>query len=225
VTSLSTGTRREQNKRATKQAIVDAVAQLLRQGADSALTAHQIADAAGISRRTLFNYFPTVDAIYSYPLHQVLDSMVESMGMASNSIPLLESIIQALKSDEVTQQLGQVAHFGAYVIGNEANGCFTANVNEWQQATMDVLEKLGHRYPQADSFSIRVLTHALLGAGQAAFDEWMEHIPANQNQSMDISPDLLATFHTLVTKAMHTLELGFNHFPLTNTCTSTSKDI
>lgn len=223
MTSLSTGTRREQNKRATKQAIVDAVAQLLHQGADAALTAHQIADAAGISRRTLFNYFPTVDAIYSYPLHQVLDTMVESMGDAADSVPLLDSIIQALKSDEVAEQLGQVAHFGAYVIGKEPNGCITANMNEWQQATAEVLDKFGRRYPHADSFTIRVLTHALLGAGQAAFDEWMEHIPAQQNQSMDISPELIATFHTLVTKAMHTLEQGFNHFPLNST--SISKDI
>lgn len=223
MTSLSTGTRREQNKQATKQAIVDAVAQLLHQGADTALTANQIADAAGISRRTLFNYFPTVDAIYSYPLHQVLDTMVESMGEAADSVPLLDSIIQALKSDEVAEQLGQVAHFGAYIIGNEPNGCITANMNEWQQATADVLDKFGRRYPHADSFSIRVLTHALLGAGQAAFDEWMEHIPAQQNQNMDISPELIATFHTLVTKAMHTLEQGFKHFPLNST--SISKDI
>lgn len=222
MTFLGTSTRREQNKQATKQAIVDAVAQLLRQGTGSAPTANQIADAAGISRRTLFNYFPSVDAIYSYPLHQVLDTMVESMEEDVDSLPLLESIIKGLKSDEVAAQLGQVAHFGAYITENEATGCMTANINEWQQATSDVLEKIGRRYPNADRFSIRVLTHALLGAGQAAFDEWLEHIPADQKQSTDITPELIATFHTLVTNAMQTLEQGITHFSLNST--STSKD-
>ena len=65
MTSPRSGTRRELNKRATKQAIVGAVADGLRNGAGTALTATQIAEAAGVSRRTLFNYFPSVDAVFS----------------------------------------------------------------------------------------------------------------------------------------------------------------
>jgi len=223
VTTLSVGTRREQNKRATKQAIVDAVAQLLHQGSSTAPTANDIADAAGISRRTLFNYFPTVDAVYSYPLHQLLDVTVETMSEPTETFTLLDSIMQALKSDKVAQLLGQVAYFGAFVMADEDSRCLPANVSEWQKATNDLFAKVIARYPQADSFSLRVLTHSVLGAGQAAFDEWMEHVPSNVNASMDITPELIAKFHALVTKAMNTLDQGFA--PPAMNSISTSKDI
>lgn len=223
VTSPSTGTRRELNKRATKQAIVEAVADLLRNGSATALTATQIAEAAGVSRRTLFNYFPSVDAVFSYPLHQVLGTMVDSISDLTDSMPLVEAIIESLKSDDVSQMLGQVAQFGAFLRTEEANCGFPSTMNEWRTATTEVIEKVARRYPQADSFSIRVFTHALLGAGQAAFDEWIERLPATETHGLDISPELISVFHSLITQAMKTLDQGFTALPLTST--STLKDI
>lgn len=223
MTSLSTGTRRELNKLATKQAIVEALAELLRQGAGTAITATQIAESAGISRRTLFNYFPSVDAVFSYPLHQVLGAMVDSINNLSDSIPLVEAIIQSLKSDDVAQMLGQVAQFGAYLHAEEASSGQPGMMHEWQKATAEVVEQVTRRYPMADRFSIRVFTHSLLGAGQAAFDEWIERLPAAETHGLDISPELIANFHSLITQAMQTLDQGFT--ALTLTSTSTLKDI
>lgn len=225
MTTQGVGTRREQNKLATKQAIVDAVAQLLKQGPSTALTANEIADSAGISRRTLFNYFPTVDAIFSYPLHQLLDAMVDSLAEPSETITLLDSILQGLKSDEVAQLLGQVAYFGVYLCADDANIYHPANGNEWQQATNDLYSKVVARYPQVDSFAVRVLTHSVLGAGQAAFEQWLEQLPASVSDNMDISDDLIAAFHALVTKAMNTLDQGFALLPINSTSTSTPKGI
>lgn len=219
MTTQSVGSRRELNKLATKQAIVDAVAQLLAERGPSALTANEIADSAGISRRTLFNYFPTVDAIYSYPLHQLLDAMVESLAEPTEDTTLLGSILQGLKSDEVAQLLGQVAYFAVYLCVDESNLFHPANDNEWQQATNDLYSKVVARYPNVDSFAVRVLTHAVLGAGQAAFEEWLEQLPAEVSESMKISEDLIDTFHSLVTKAMNTLDQGFALLPTNSTST------
>lgn len=223
MTSPSTGNRRELNKQATKQAIVEAVADLLRHGSGTALTATQIAEAAGISRRTLFNYFPSVDAVYSYPLHQVLGTMVDSISDLTDSMPLVEAIIEALKSDDVARLLGQVAHFGAFLRTEGANCGFPAMMNEWQTAATEVIEKVARRYPHANTFTVRVFTHALLGAGQAAFDEWIERLPATETVGMDISPELISVFHSLITQAMETLDEGFKALPLSST--STMKDI
>lgn len=223
MTSPSTGTRRELNKQATKQAIVEAVADLLRHGSGTSLTATQIAEAAGISRRTLFNYFPSVDAVYSYPLHQVLGTMVDSISDLTDSMPLVEAIIEALKSDDVARLLGQVAHFGAFLRTEGANCGFPAMMNEWQTAATEVIEKVARRYPHANTFTVRVFTHALLGAGQAAFDEWIERLPATETVGMDISPELISVFHSLITQAMETLDEGFKALPLSST--STLKDI
>ncbi|MFJ2618854.1 TetR family transcriptional regulator [Glutamicibacter sp. NPDC087344] len=215
MTSLSVGNRREKNKQATLQAIVAAAADLLHEGHGASITATQIADAAGISRRTLFNYFPTVDAILSYPLHTVLETMVESINEFPDSIPLIEAIVLALKSDEVSKLLGQVALFGAYLKADSPNGCYPTNMAEWQIATTDVIERVARRYPQADNFSIRVFTHAILGAGQAAFDEWIDRLPHPHGAPLELSNELIAEFHHLITQAMKTLNEGFTALPTT----------
>ena len=212
--TLNTTTRREKNKQATRDAIVNAVSQLLHDGHGAALTATQIADAAGISRRTLFNYFPTVDAIISYPLHRVLETMVESISELTDSMPLMEAIVVALKSDEVADLLGRVAVFGALLKQDPGADCFPSNMGEWQRAIAEVVDKLARRSPSTDSFSIRVFTHALLGAGQAAFDEWFERLPALGDISADITDAQIAEFHTLINQAMRTLDQGISALPL-----------
>jgi AcrR family transcriptional regulator len=60
--------RREQNKTATRAAIADAALDLLRASGSEAVTAERIAEAAGISRRTFFNYFPSVEAALNVPV-------------------------------------------------------------------------------------------------------------------------------------------------------------
>lgn len=215
MTSISVGNRREKNKQATLQAIVTAASDLLHEGHGAGITATQIAEAAGISRRTLFNYFPTVDAILSYPLHAVLETMVESINELTDTMPLIEAIVLALKSDEVAKLLGQVALFGAYLKADSPTGCYPANMDEWQIATTDVIQRVARRYPQADSFSIRVFTHAILGAGQAAFDEWIERLPSPNGSPMELSDELVAEFHHLITQAMKTLDEGFAALPTT----------
>lgn len=88
-------------------------------------------------------------------------------------------------------------------------------MDEWQIATTDVIQRVARRYPQADSFSIRVFTHAILGAGQAAFDEWIERLPSPNGSPMELSDELVAEFHHLITQAMKTLDEGFAALPTT----------
>lgn len=217
MTSLSVSNRRELNKQATRQAIVDAVSTLLREGHGANVTATQISEAAGISRRTLFNYFPTVDAILSYPLHAVLGKMVESISDHTDAMPLVDAIVIALKSDEVAELLGQVALFGALLKGDSPEGCYPQNMVEWQNASADVIAKVAQRYPLADAFAIRVFTHALLGAGQAAFDEWISRLPHPLHSDSEITNTMVSEFHTLITQAMEFLTEGFTAMPLSST--------
>ena len=213
MTSLST--RRELNKQATTQAIVNAVAAMIQNEQSEAITATGIANAAGISRRTLFNYFPTVDAVLSYPLHLVLDEMVSLISELTDTMPLAEALVAALESPEVTAHLELVAVFGAYANTAPAPAGFTPNQGAWHQATEEAVAKLSARYRDAEPFSIRVFTHAILGAGQAAFDAWIESLLAPSSSSPRISQDDVRHFRQLVRKSMQILDAGFAAVPLT----------
>ena len=72
VTTAPAG-RREANKARTREAVVQAAVELLHTEGLDALTAEKVADAAGISRRTFFNYFPSVEAVFAFQAQQVLD--------------------------------------------------------------------------------------------------------------------------------------------------------
>ena len=54
--------RRELNKAATRRAIAEAALALLRARGVGRFTVEDIASAAGVSRRTFFNYFPSREA-------------------------------------------------------------------------------------------------------------------------------------------------------------------
>ena len=59
--------RRDLAKRETRAALVDAAIEIARAEGLGALTADAVADRAGVSRRTFFNYFPTTDAVLAVP--------------------------------------------------------------------------------------------------------------------------------------------------------------
>jgi hypothetical protein len=54
-----------------------------------------------------------------------------------------------------------------------------------------------------------------LGAGQAAFDTWIEQLPEPGASGLQISDELIESFHRLITRAMETLDAGFNSLLLT----------
>lgn len=75
MTSGDTLTRRELNKERTRRAIKDAVLQLAGERDIAGLTAEEIAEHAGVSRRTFFNYYAGLDAVLVEatlePMHEV----------------------------------------------------------------------------------------------------------------------------------------------------------
>ena len=70
-------TRRELNKAATRQAISDSTLELLRSKGPGKFTVEDIAEAAGISRRTFFNYFSSTEAAIASVTHGFLDTALE----------------------------------------------------------------------------------------------------------------------------------------------------
>ena len=71
--------RRELNKAATRQSITDAALALLRSSGPGNFTVEDIADAAGISRRTFFNYFSSTDAALASITHGFLNNAIQRL--------------------------------------------------------------------------------------------------------------------------------------------------
>ena len=88
--------RRELNKAATRQAITAAAVGLLRAKGPGNFTVEDIAEAAGISRRTFFNYFSSTEAALASATHGFLDKALQQFRLRPADEPILESARAAL---------------------------------------------------------------------------------------------------------------------------------
>ena len=97
--TASSGTapsRRELNKAATREAISTSTLELLRRKGPGNFTVEDIADAAGVSRRTFFNYFNSTEAAIASVTHGFLDTVLEQFRLRPADEPILESARAAL---------------------------------------------------------------------------------------------------------------------------------
>ena len=121
-------TGRARQRRRTRAAIVDAAARLLAAGSTPGV--NEIAEAADVSRRTIYQYFPTVDQLLldatlgllaqadvdaaieaadsrGAPATERVDAMIRAMGeVAATSLPLGRSLVR-LTVEAPTPEPGQ----------------------------------------------------------------------------------------------------------------------
>jgi AcrR family transcriptional regulator len=95
------GTGRPGQRRRTRKAIVEATAELLRTG--STPTIAEIADAAEVSRRTVYLYFPTleqllIDATLGALSQAEVDEIIETPEIAHDAGARVEAMVRALQS-------------------------------------------------------------------------------------------------------------------------------
>jgi AcrR family transcriptional regulator len=89
--------RRAANKQRTRDALSQAAIALVSTEGIDALTAERIAAAAGVSRRTLFNYFPRVEDVLTASIEQVTADTLEAFVARPADEPLRRSVTTVLE--------------------------------------------------------------------------------------------------------------------------------
>ena len=91
---------RERKKAATRRELAVAAYEVIRDNGVDELSADAVAERAGVSRRTFFNYFPTVEASVVPIVEEFLDQM---LGRLPESIPpgaLMATLAETARSIE-----------------------------------------------------------------------------------------------------------------------------
>ncbi len=101
--------RRELNKAATRDAIAASALELLRAKGMGEFTVDDVADAAGVSRRTFFNYFSSAEAAIASYTQSYLDNVLAELLARPAEEPLLESAQQALIAVADPRHLASIA--------------------------------------------------------------------------------------------------------------------
>src|SRR5919198_2015415 len=114
---MSTVSLREQHAEATRERILSAVAELLERGEAQQLTVPEVAEASGVSLRTVYRYYPTRERLleaagrwigdellqHRYP--QTLDEVAELFRVGCRDFDERPELVRAMALSEVGQSL------------------------------------------------------------------------------------------------------------------------
>lgn len=165
--------RRALNRARTTEQLATAAYAILREQGFEAVTADAVADRAGVSRRTFFNYFPRVELVLQESVRSTIADLVDRFHTRPADEPLQDSLDAVLSepfSDEVLEQA--LVIFGQAQTSPAARHYLQESRDlEATQIAEALTERLGSA---ADPLFVQVVADALVAAGHRACAAWVE---------------------------------------------------
>lgn len=198
--------RRELNKAATRQAITDAALGLLRAKGPGNFTVEDIAESAGISRRTFFNYFGSTEAAIASVTHGFLDKALQQFRLRPAGEPILESARAALVELADPMTVAPLAEL--YSLGQSNPQLNRSELEAWDHCTIEIIDAARERFARGsdveiDELYLRALAGSVIYCGKAAMDVWFARC------SGSLSAESLSTLRQLLIDSMSLLGSGF----------------
>ena len=198
--------RRELNKAATRQAITAAALALLRSNGPGNFTVEDIADAAGISRRTFFNYFGSTEAAIAAVTFGFLDTALQQFRLRPVGEPFLESARASLVELADPMTVAPLAEL--YSLGQAHPQLSRSELEAWDHCTAQIISAARERFSagggvELDELYLRALAGSVISCGKAAMDVWFAQCGGS------LTPESLSTLRQLLIDSMTLLGSGF----------------
>lgn len=184
---------RERKKRATRDAIQRAALALFLEKGFAETTTEEIARAADVSPSTLFNYFPTKEALVSDEYDPLFVALVEAHAAEEPMFRAVRNAIEEGIANIVEADRDTILARGR--LAQRVPALRAAAMLEQDRGAAQLREVLRRRYGRSARFEIRVVTTLVVSAMVAAMDEWLES-------------DGKADVRRLVKRALDTVEFG-----------------
>ncbi|MFF2675482.1 TetR family transcriptional regulator [Arthrobacter koreensis] len=195
--------RRQQNKTATRRAIADATLELVRSRGAGQFTIDDIAEAAGISRRTFFNYFPSTTAALNVAMEDFLDGVLGHFQARPHNENIVDSMLHALSQPADPANLAVMAEL--HGLAEQNPDMARVHLEAWDHAEHRIVDSLQARLGQeADPFYTSTLVAAVLACGRTAFAQWQHRTRGK------ITPQTLTLLEELFSEAIGFLRDGFS---------------
>jgi AcrR family transcriptional regulator len=198
--------RRELNKAATRQAISDSTLGLLRSAGPGNFTVEDIAESAGISRRTFFNYFSSTEAAIASVTHGFLDTALQQFRLRPADEPILESARAALVELADPMTVAPMAEL--FSLTQASPLLARSELEAWDHCTEQIIAATRDRAARnpavdMDELYLRALAGSVISCGKAAMEVWFSRC------GTDLSAESLAILRQLLIDSMALLGSGF----------------
>lgn len=167
---------REAHKGRTRSALVEAAHACLARDGIEKLTADAVADRAGVSRRTLFNYFGSVEEALMAPAQEAMATLLDEVHRAPAGAPLLSVLRDALPSVFDPDTFAQITSIWRASEDSPALRRTEASVvTDSVHTSLDVVaQHCARTGVQPDRLFLAGMTRSGLGAIDTATEAWRE---------------------------------------------------
>ncbi len=168
---------RTRKRAETRGALVQAAYAIVRDAGFEGLTAEAVADRAGVSRRTFFNYFPSVESVLTVSVTEFFTSVGDRLEARPVDEDVLDSALAVVTDPgdgDLLERIGVLAAAGE--ASPHARGLILVELHSW----LDWLEgwlrrRLGPGEPVVTDLYVATLASSLVAAAEAAFRVWLRH--------------------------------------------------
>lgn len=166
--------RRERRKRATREALLEAAYELFAERGYHETTVDEIADAAGVSRRTAFRYFPTKDSLVFSEREGRLERFKELLRDDPSLRPYdaLRHAVLSLAVEYEEEKSYLLTQDALVQATPELAGLELRMDRDFEEAMVERLR--GGRRSRAAARRARVLGAAVMGVIRASLREWLD---------------------------------------------------
>lgn len=198
-------TRREANKARTREAVVSALRRLVVERPVHEITVDQLAEAAGISRRTFFNYYAGIAAVLVEVFSSHAEQMVEQIDhtlLAHDPLAALRAFVREDGTDP--EFLGWMAALNCHGPHDEASLAVERTV--WADLGAWLDTRLRNLLPSGtDPLYLTTLAASVMHAYSAAEKTWL----AGRADPTHLTRADLAAFPDHLDRALGYLANGF----------------
>lgn len=170
---------RDAQKARTHRAIIDAALAITSRSGPGGLTVGAVADLAGVSRRTVFNHFATLDEIVLAACTEVLDVVVDGFLAATSAHPpgepgpaaVAADVVRVLRSTDLVGPMSYLTH--ALGARDERDPRVQAFVQTaFGRCIADLRAAAAARYPTVDPLEVDLVVTALLSDVLVLHGHW-----------------------------------------------------
>ena len=196
----TTTSRREQNKARTREALLSALRSHVSARGVEALTVEDVTETAGVSRRTFFNYFPSIEAALAEGTSAPLGAVAEAFLARPAEEDQLTALTRAVEASPLGVDLLTWMHALACSTersgGRRAGRPSAVELNVWQHHRGWLENLLARRDDAGDALHTATLAAAIMGMFEAVEAAWVERVGDTVDEAA------IAEFNALMLRAL-----------------------
>lgn len=200
---MSTPSRRELNRTRTRDALLEATRTVTAEHGIDAATIEQIAEHAGVSRRTFFNYFPSVDAALAEAVMSSIAGVADIYLARPAEEDPLTAVIESLQEAPFDQE------FLGWIVSISCHGAALPPraAQLWRHHRDWVAELIGQRVgADPSSLYCSTLGGTVMSVFEASEVLWLETLPRTT-----LTADDVAEFNDLIRTGLAMARAGWQH--------------